>query len=65
MVGLLNNTKLTMRLPLLSLLVGIVGFVSARSAEGSKLLVVIDEDADKTRYSQFWTDLQGMNSSIS
>lgn len=47
-----------MRLPLLSLLVGIVGFVSARSAEGSKLLVVIDEDADKTRYSQFWTDLQ-------
>ena len=48
-----------MRLPILSLLLGVVAFVSALSAEGNKLLVVIDEDADKTKYSQFWTDLQG------
>ncbi|USW52699.1 Putative dolichyl-diphosphooligosaccharide--protein glycosyltransferase 48kDa subunit [Septoria linicola] len=47
-----------MRLSIFSLLLGIVSFVSALSAEGSKLLVVIDEDADKTKYSQFWVDLQ-------
>lgn len=48
-----------MRFSIISLLLGIVAFVSALSAEGSKLLVVIDEDADKTQYSQFWSDLAG------
>ncbi|PPJ54291.1 hypothetical protein CBER1_06566 [Cercospora berteroae] len=46
-----------MRFSIISLLLGIVAFVSALSAEGSKLLVVIDEDADKTQYAQFWSDL--------
>lgn len=49
-----------MRFSIIGLLLGIVTFVSALSAEGSKLLVVIDEDADKTQYSQFWSDLAGM-----
>lgn len=47
-----------MRLPLLGLLLGLLSFVSALSASGSKLLVVIEDEADKGKYSQFWTDLE-------
>lgn len=48
-----------MRLSLLGLLVGLLGVVSALSAAGNKLLVVIEEEAEKAKYSQFWSDLQG------
>ncbi|KAK4561238.1 oligosaccharyl transferase glycoprotein complex, beta subunit [Recurvomyces mirabilis] len=46
-----------MRLRILGLLVGLLGLVSALSAQGNKLLVVLEEEADKTRYSQFWASL--------
>nr|POF07145.1 dolichyl-diphosphooligosaccharide--protein glycosyltransferase subunit wbp1 [Quercus suber] len=47
-----------MRLSLLGLLVGLLSVVSALSAAGNKLLVVIEEEAEKAKYSQFWSDLQ-------
>ena len=47
-----------MKLYLVSLLLGIFSVVSALSAAGSKLLVVIDADTDKVKYSQFWADLE-------
>lgn len=50
-----------MRLPLLGLLLGFVSFVSALSAAGSKLLVVIEDEADKSKYGQFWKDLESMH----
>lgn len=55
-------TSLTMRLQIQSLalvLLGWLNIVSALSATSSKLLVVIDEDADKAKYSHFWSDLTG------
>ncbi|KAK3722954.1 oligosaccharyl transferase glycoprotein complex, beta subunit [Vermiconidia calcicola] len=47
-----------MRLPLLGLLLGLLSFVSALSATGNKLLVVIEEESEKSKYSQFWNDLE-------
>ncbi|KAF2716387.1 Dolichyl-diphosphooligosaccharide-protein glycosyltransferase 48kDa subunit [Polychaeton citri CBS 116435] len=47
-----------MRSLLIGLLLGLASLVSALSATGSKLLVILDEDADKTKYSQFWLDLE-------
>nr|POF22332.1 dolichyl-diphosphooligosaccharide--protein glycosyltransferase subunit wbp1 [Quercus suber] len=47
-----------MRLSLLGLLVGLLSVVSALSSGGNKLLVIIEEEAEKTKYSQFWSDLQ-------
>ena len=51
-----------MRLPLLGLLLGLLSYVSALSAVDSKLLVVIEDEADKTKYSQFWNDLESESS---
>jgi oligosaccharyltransferase complex subunit beta len=48
-----------MRLPLLGLFLGFVSFVAALSTQGSQLLVVIEDVADKSKYSQFWSDLEG------
>jgi oligosaccharyltransferase complex subunit beta len=48
-----------MRLPLFGLFLAFVSFVAAISTQGSKLLVVIESDADKSKYSQFWSDLEG------
>ena len=48
-----------MRLRILGLLVGLLGLVSALSAQGNKLLVVLEEEADKSRYGQFWSSLSG------
>jgi len=49
-----------MRSLLASLLaVCLMGVVSALSATGGRLLVVLDDVADKDKYSQFWGDLQG------
>ncbi|KAK3075498.1 oligosaccharyl transferase glycoprotein complex, beta subunit [Teratosphaeriaceae sp. CCFEE 6253] len=47
-----------MRLRLLGLLVGLLGFVSALSAQGNELLVVIEDEEEKGKYTQFWSDLQ-------
>ena len=48
-----------MRLPLVGLLLGLLSLVSALSATGSKLLVILEEESEKSKYSQFWTDLGG------
>lgn len=48
-----------MRLLLSLLLAGLVSTVAALSAQGSKLLVVLEDESEKSRYSQFWTDLEG------
>jgi len=47
-----------MRWMLASLLLGLLGLVSALSASGNQLLVVVDQESDKAKYSQFWTGLQ-------
>ncbi|KAK0279120.1 oligosaccharyl transferase glycoprotein complex, beta subunit [Friedmanniomyces endolithicus] len=47
-----------MRLRLFGLALGLLGFVSALSAQGQNLLVVIENESEKTKYSQFWSDLQ-------
>ncbi|KAK5170605.1 oligosaccharyl transferase glycoprotein complex, beta subunit [Saxophila tyrrhenica] len=47
-----------MRLRILGLLIGLLGFVSALSAQGNKLLVILEEESEKAKYSQFWSDLQ-------
>jgi oligosaccharyltransferase complex subunit beta len=36
--------------------------VSALSASGSRLLVVLEEAGEKDKYSTFWGDLEGMSS---
>ena len=56
---LLANTTNTMRFSIFGLLLGWVSLVAARSALGNKLLVVIEDEADKASYSQFWADLGG------
>lgn len=48
-----------MRLPLLGLLLGLISCVAALSTQGNKLLVVIEDDGDKSKYSHFWSDLEG------
>lgn len=54
-----------MRSLLASLLaVCLLGVVNALSATGGRLLVVLDDVADKDKYSQFWGDLQGEHISI-
>ena len=47
-----------MRSFFLGLFLALLSFASALSAAGSKLLVVVDDEADKGKYSTFWSDLQ-------
>ena len=49
-----------MRSVLLGLLLGLLSIVSALSAAGSKLLVIIEDEAERSKYSTFWTDLECM-----
>ena len=46
-------------LPLL--LLGLVSLVQAISISGSRLLVIIEEAAEKIKYSTLWNDLEGMS----
>lgn len=40
--------------------VALLGLVQALSSSGSRLLVVVEEAAEKAKYSTFWKDLEGM-----
>ncbi len=50
-----------MRLPILGLLLGLVSVVCALSATGNKLLVILEEESEKNKYSQFFKDLESMS----
>ena len=41
------------------LLFAVSGFVTAKSAVGNRLLVVLEDESQKSLYSKFWADLQG------
>ena len=53
-----------MRWLLSFLLVSLLGLAQALSSSGNRLLVVIEEAAEKAKYSQFWGDLEGMTGAI-
>lgn len=53
-----------MRWLLSSLLVSFLGIAHALSSSGNRLLVVIEEAAEKDKYSQFWDDLEGLLETI-
>ena len=44
------------------ILLGLVSLIQAVSTSGSRLLVVIEEAAEKIKYSTLWKDLEGMSS---
>lgn len=46
---------------LAALLLGaFISCVTAISAQGSRLLVVLEDEAEKSKYGQFWLDLEGI-----
>jgi len=53
-----------MRWNLSFLLLGLLSLTRALSSSGNRLLVVIEEAAEKDKYSQFWGDLEGMSGAI-
>jgi hypothetical protein len=53
----ITHPQRTMRSFFLGLFLGLLSFVSALSAAGSNLLVVVDDEADREKYSTFWSDL--------
>lgn len=53
-----------MRWLLSFLLLGLLSIVHAVSSSGNKLLVVIDELADKAKYSKYIADLEGMRIAV-
>lgn len=59
----LHTTPFTMRLRIIGLLLGLLSIVSALSATGSKLLVILEEESEKNKYSEFWADLESEHSS--
>lgn len=51
-----------MRWILSFLLIGLLAVVQAASSSGNKLLVVLEELAEKSKYSKYLADLEGMGS---
>ena len=49
-----------MRWLLSFLLLGLLAAVQAASSNGNKLLVVLEDLADKTKYSKYFKDLEGL-----
>ena len=45
---------------LLLFLLTLLGLVSAKSAVGDRILVVLEDGGEKNLYSQFWADLECM-----
>lgn len=50
-----------MRWLLSFLVLALLGLVQAFSSSGNRLLVVIEEVAEKAKYSTFWGDLEGLS----
>ena len=45
---------------LLSLIIlAVLGLVEGSSVDGNRLLIVLEEAAEKAKYSTFWQDLEG------
>ena len=53
-----------MRWSLCFLFWGFLSLVRGLSSSGNRLLVVIEEAAQQTKYSQFWSDLKGASGSV-
>jgi len=53
-----NRSFHNMRNFLSCLLLAFVGLVSALSSSGSRLLVVLEDAAEKDKYSRLWEDLE-------
>ncbi|RVX68331.1 hypothetical protein B0A52_07334 [Exophiala mesophila] len=47
------------------LLFAVSGFVTAKSAVGNRLLVVLEDESQKSLYSKFWADLQARDFELS
>lgn len=54
-----HNSPTTMRSLFSVLLLCLVSTVAAVSSSGSKLLVVLEDAAEKSKYSKFWKQLEG------
>ncbi len=52
-----------MRVLLSFLILGLLGIASALSTSGNRLLVVLEELAEKDKYSKFFGDLKGKRTS--
>jgi oligosaccharyltransferase complex subunit beta len=52
-----------MRLFLSFIVLAFLGLVQALSSSGSRLLVVLEEAAEKALFSTFWADLEGRSAS--
>jgi hypothetical protein len=48
-----------MRWPIFSVFLALLGFVSALSSAGNRLLVVQEDSSQQSLYSKLWTDLKG------
>lgn len=55
-----NNQQHTMRWLFSFLLLWLSAIVSALSATGNRVLVVLEEATEKDKYSSFWGDLESM-----
>jgi oligosaccharyltransferase complex subunit beta len=47
------------------LLLALLAAVQAVSTAGNRLLVILEDTAEKSNYSKFWEDLEGLVKSIS
>ncbi len=43
------------------LVLALLGVVEALSSSGRRLLIVVEETAEKAKYSTFWGDLEGLS----
>ncbi len=43
------------------LVLALLGCVQALSSSGSRLLIVVEEAAERAKYSTFWGDLEGLS----
>jgi hypothetical protein len=59
--GRSSPVKMRLLSPICLLLASITSLVLAKSAAGDKLLVVLEDESQKSLYSKFWADLECMH----